>query len=109
LLRQVITLADDAGTLSDTERRDRLLALADRARLAQRPLAMTTDQSQRLALASDLARAGLWGPLKLKIMDAFRIMNAFPGIDRRATLASGARGMLTTSTHARNPLGGEYG
>jgi hypothetical protein len=33
--RQVITLADDAATLSDTELRDRLLALADKAR--QRP------------------------------------------------------------------------
>jgi hypothetical protein len=29
----VIALADDAGTLSDKELRDRLLALADRARL----------------------------------------------------------------------------
>jgi transposase-like protein len=37
LLRQVITLADNAATLSDKELRDRLLALADRARLAQRP------------------------------------------------------------------------
>jgi hypothetical protein len=33
----VITLADDAGTLPDRELRDRLLALADRARLTQRP------------------------------------------------------------------------
>jgi hypothetical protein len=29
-LRQLITLADDAATLSDTALRDRLLALADR-------------------------------------------------------------------------------
>jgi hypothetical protein len=41
VLRQVISLADDVATLSDTELRDRLLALADRARLAQRPLALT--------------------------------------------------------------------
>lgn len=41
VLRQMITLADDAATLSDTELRDRLLALADRARLAQRLLALT--------------------------------------------------------------------
>jgi hypothetical protein len=32
LLRQVITLADDAATLSDKELRDRLLALASCAR-----------------------------------------------------------------------------
>jgi hypothetical protein len=32
VLRQVITLADDAATLPDKELRDRLLALADRAR-----------------------------------------------------------------------------
>jgi hypothetical protein len=38
VLRAVITLADDAATLSDRELRDRLLALADRARLAQRPI-----------------------------------------------------------------------
>ena len=38
VLRAVITLADDAATLSDQELRDRLLALADRARLAQRPI-----------------------------------------------------------------------
>jgi transposase-like protein len=37
VLRQVITLVDDAGTLSNAELRDRLLALADMARLAQRP------------------------------------------------------------------------
>jgi hypothetical protein len=36
LLRQVITLADDAPGLSDEQLRDRLTALADRARLAQR-------------------------------------------------------------------------
>jgi hypothetical protein len=33
VLRQVITLADDAATLSDEEVWDRLLALADRAGL----------------------------------------------------------------------------
>jgi hypothetical protein len=33
VLRQVIALADDAGTLSDKELRDRLLALFDRAGL----------------------------------------------------------------------------
>ena len=38
VLRAVITLADDAATLPDTELRDRLLALADRARQAQRPI-----------------------------------------------------------------------
>jgi hypothetical protein len=38
VLRAVITLADDAATLSDQELRDRLLALADRARPAQRPI-----------------------------------------------------------------------
>jgi hypothetical protein len=38
VLRAVITLADDAATLSDQELRDRLLALADRARLAQRAI-----------------------------------------------------------------------
>jgi hypothetical protein len=32
------------------ELRDRLLALAGRARLAQRPLAVTADQSHRFAL-----------------------------------------------------------
>jgi hypothetical protein len=32
MLRQVITLADDAATLSDKELRDRLLALASCAR-----------------------------------------------------------------------------
>jgi transposase-like protein len=31
VLRQVITLADDAATLSDKELRDRLVAVADRA------------------------------------------------------------------------------
>jgi hypothetical protein len=36
-LRQMVTLADDGATLLDKELRDRLLALADRARLAQRP------------------------------------------------------------------------
>jgi hypothetical protein len=36
-LGQVVTLADDAPRLSDEQLRDRLLALADRARLAQRP------------------------------------------------------------------------
>jgi hypothetical protein len=41
VLRAVITLADDAATLPDQELRDRLLALADRARLEQRPLALT--------------------------------------------------------------------
>jgi hypothetical protein len=34
----VITLADDAATLPDQELRDRLLALTDRAKLAQRPI-----------------------------------------------------------------------
>jgi hypothetical protein len=34
VLRQVIRLADDAATLPDKELRDRLRALADRARLA---------------------------------------------------------------------------
>jgi transposase-like protein len=38
VLRQVISLADDTATLSDSELRDRLLALADRARLAQCPI-----------------------------------------------------------------------
>ena len=37
----MITLTGDAATLPDTELRDRLLALADRAGLAQRPLALT--------------------------------------------------------------------
>ena len=37
VLRAVITLADDSATLPDTELRDRLLALADRAKLAQCP------------------------------------------------------------------------
>jgi hypothetical protein len=41
VVRQVIALGDDAATLPDTELRDRLLALADRARLAQRPLVLT--------------------------------------------------------------------
>ncbi len=43
VLRQMITLADDAATLTDAELRDRLLALADRARLAQRPSALTVE------------------------------------------------------------------
>jgi hypothetical protein len=38
VLRAVITLADDAATLPSKELRDRLLALADRAKLAQRPI-----------------------------------------------------------------------
>jgi hypothetical protein len=38
VLRQVITLAGDSATLSDPELRDCLLALADRARLAQHPI-----------------------------------------------------------------------
>ena len=38
MLGQVITLADDAPGLTDEKLRDRLLALADRARLAQRPI-----------------------------------------------------------------------
>ncbi len=38
VLRAIITLADDAATLSEQELRDRLLALADRAKLAQRPI-----------------------------------------------------------------------
>jgi hypothetical protein len=38
VLRAVITLADDAATLLDQELRDRLPALADRARPAQRPI-----------------------------------------------------------------------
>jgi hypothetical protein len=41
MLRRVITLADDAATLSDKELRDRLV-LAARARLAQRPVAMNS-------------------------------------------------------------------
>ena len=49
ILRQVISLADDAGMLSDTELRARLVAVADRARLAQRPLAMCSGQPHRLA------------------------------------------------------------
>jgi ribosomal protein L37AE/L43A len=36
-LRTVITLTDDAATLPDQELRDRLLALADRAKLTQYP------------------------------------------------------------------------
>jgi ribosomal protein L37AE/L43A len=35
VLRQVIQLSDDAAKLSDSELRDRLMALADRARLVQ--------------------------------------------------------------------------
>jgi hypothetical protein len=41
VLRTVITLADEAATLPGKELRDRLLALADRARLVQRPVALT--------------------------------------------------------------------
>jgi hypothetical protein len=37
MLGQVISLADDAPGLTDAQLLDRLLALADRARLAQRP------------------------------------------------------------------------
>ncbi len=40
VLRQVITLGDEAATLPDEELRGRLLALADRARLVQRPLTL---------------------------------------------------------------------
>lgn len=50
MLRQVIALADDAGTLSDMELRDRLLVLADRARLGQRPLALTVQDSGSVTL-----------------------------------------------------------
>jgi hypothetical protein len=46
MLRQVIALADDAATLSDKELRDRLLALANWARLAHRPLAHTAQGSR---------------------------------------------------------------
>jgi transposase-like protein len=35
VLRQLVTLADDAAMLSDKELRDRLVALTDRARLVQ--------------------------------------------------------------------------
>jgi hypothetical protein len=56
VLRQVITLADDAATLSDKELRDRLVTLADRARLAQRPLAMTADQTHGFALTGQTPR-----------------------------------------------------
>jgi hypothetical protein len=45
----VIRLADDVATVSDKELRDRLLALAVRARLARRPVAVTADQSRRLS------------------------------------------------------------
>jgi hypothetical protein len=38
-------LADDAATFSDNELRDRLLAPAKRARLAQRPLAVTANSA----------------------------------------------------------------
>jgi ribosomal protein L37AE/L43A len=38
VLRTVITLAGDSATLSDKELRDRLLALAVRARLTQHPI-----------------------------------------------------------------------
>ena len=38
-------LADDAATFSDNELRDRLLAPAKRARLAQRPLPVTADSA----------------------------------------------------------------
>ena len=41
MLGQLITLADDAPDLTDAQLRDRLFALADRSRLAQRPLALT--------------------------------------------------------------------
>jgi hypothetical protein len=50
VLRAVITLADDVATLSDTELRDRLLALADRARLAQHPLALTVHDTGGVTL-----------------------------------------------------------
>ena len=43
ILGQVISLADDAPGLTDAQLRDRLLALADRARPAQRPLALTVE------------------------------------------------------------------
>ena len=38
VLGQVITLADDAPGLTNAQLRDRLVALADGARLAQRPI-----------------------------------------------------------------------
>jgi ribosomal protein L37AE/L43A len=38
VLRAVVTLADDAPTITDQQLRDRLVALADRARLAQHPI-----------------------------------------------------------------------
>jgi hypothetical protein len=38
VLRAVVTLADDAPTITDQQLRDRLLALAERARLAQRAI-----------------------------------------------------------------------
>jgi hypothetical protein len=51
----VAATGDHAGrrrgyAFSDSELRDRLLALAKRARLAQRPLAVTADQCHRFAL-----------------------------------------------------------
>jgi hypothetical protein len=46
VLRQVVTLADDAVTLPAQELRDRLLALANWARLAHHPLAHTAQDSR---------------------------------------------------------------
>jgi hypothetical protein len=46
VLRAVVTLAEDAATLSDQELRARLLALADRPRLAQRPIVRTPEASR---------------------------------------------------------------
>jgi hypothetical protein len=54
-----------------------------------------------------ISRAGVGG--LLKSMGAFRIMNAFRASTDEQLWSSGARGKLTISTHARNPLGGEYG
>jgi hypothetical protein len=50
MLRQVISLANDAPGLTDAQLRDRLVALADRARLAQRSLALTVQDPGSITL-----------------------------------------------------------
>ncbi len=50
MLGQVVSLDDDAPGLTNAQLRDRLLSLADRARLAQRPLTLTVQDPRDVTL-----------------------------------------------------------
>jgi hypothetical protein len=49
-LRQIIALTDDAPALTNAQLRDRLLALAERARLVQHPLVLTVHDRRDVTL-----------------------------------------------------------